>query len=145
MAKGFPDYFGQSVWPKYGVVINDNIAGLWINVPGTWIITARLGQGVLSHFELRAAGAVDLVNIELVFTLDGEIIQREFLLNLLAYNAIPGSNAAFVCRSYLIDPAVSMIVELTRDIPFGQSIDVSLIAPVGVDATIDTFVGYYAV
>lgn len=45
MARGYPDYFGQSIWPKYGTMFQDFSGAVTVAKDATETINTITGQG----------------------------------------------------------------------------------------------------
>ena len=143
MAKGYPDYFGQSIWPKYGPIKNDTnnvlIAGL-----ATTILTQITSMGVLCFLRIQISGVFDGLSYVLKMYVDNQIIQESSAGTYGILDTSPASNMPLVCTFKDVLTLVT-IVELHRDVPFGSSLKITIDTPGGANLSIDTTVNYYEI
>ena len=72
MAKGYPDFYGFSVFSKIGPVIDDTVAPLAVPTDVLTTIHNITGKGQIMGGHLRGADALDDVTTRLVLTIDGD-------------------------------------------------------------------------
>ena len=143
MSKGYPDYFGQSIWPKYGGMINDNgnfdIIGL-----DTVVLTSYTGQGVLVFldFEITDDDLVGSCSFEA--HVDGVPIQIQSLNGFRDEGPQVGNRSPLVCR--FADKVTGVyILNMGIDVPFRTSFEIQCNVAAGNTVHVSTYVGYYAV
>ena len=68
MAKGYPDFFGYSVFPDYGPAIQEHEAGVTV-APATTLALELTGKGTLhgARVTLLAAGGLENVTLSIQF------------------------------------------------------------------------------
>ena len=145
MAKGYPDYFGQSIWPKYGTLLWDH-AAFNIPVPATTILYEKIFSGVLAYLELKIVDHSNLSDPYFSVYVDGSKIHSITLLQMVAEGAHPGSHAPLVCR-YAERAIVNYFytIELGHDIPFRTSIKIDALTALPDDFFIATSFGCYSI
>lgn len=143
MAKGFPDYFGQSVWPKYGTIIAVPVNVAVVGAANT-VITQMTGQGVLTYLDFVVHSLVPADTAEVWVTIDGAIFQQDGLLSFHSWGHHVGSRLLIVARYASIADGY-YILELSHDVPFRTSVVASLLTFAGENLTINGRSEYYLV
>jgi len=126
MAKGFPDYFGQSIWPKYGTMLTDDelVAGV---APGaTATILYVTGQGQLRNASLFINGMGNPASIYILITVDGVLVYANPLYTIMYYFGDTPSDVIAQCTLYDIVAGIYSIV-INREIPFVSSFKVEIL------------------
>jgi len=93
MARGYPDYFGQSIWPKYGTA--HAISSVMTIGAGTnkKVIDISV-QGVLTCFKVYVSGSARMDDVVAFFNVDG------VLLDDLYFNKLSLAPTIFNPRSF---------------------------------------------
>jgi len=143
MAKGFPDYFGQSIWPKYGTMVADPLNVPVVGIANT-VITQRTGQGVLTYFDAVIHSLVPLDTSEIHVDIDGQIFQEDAMESFHSWGHHVGSRLIVVAR-YASIATGYYILELSHDVPFHTSINIHLLTFIGENLTVNSRAEYYLV
>lgn len=145
MAKGYPDYFGQSIWPKYGTLLYEH-SSFNIIVPATTILYEKISQGVLGYAEIRITDHSNLSDPYFSVYIDGSKMHSITLLQLIEQGALPGSHAPLVCR-YANKSTLDFeyTVELGHDLPFRTSIKIDVLTALPDDFFIALGFGCYTI
>ena len=103
MAKGYPDYFGQSVWPKHGSMrTDDELVGVIAGLDTETILLAT-GLGVLHGATIFINSTVLPAGIEFILTVDGIIVYQNFLLRIFQYFRDTPADIIISCTEYDIE------------------------------------------
>jgi len=145
MPKGYPDYFGQSVWPKYGDLIAAFDA-FHVHFNETTIMLAYTGQGVLSYLQIGitdiAMNDAALINIEI----DGNLLFQQTLMGFRVDGPHSGSVSPLTCYSVNMNPTFNEYkLEIGREMPFLHSIRVIAITGAAAHASYTIRSGIYCV
>lgn len=70
MARGYPDYFGRSIWPKYGTGLVSDLSANILAGSSADVIDLAL-QGILTYFKVLVSGANQMADVILQLYLDG--------------------------------------------------------------------------
>jgi hypothetical protein len=140
MAKGYPDYFGQSIWPKYGTMIGDDNTFHPIGVAVT-NIAARLGQGVLLYFEMYLNDNNYTETARFEIFVDGISLQYFKLSDIRTFGGGLFSNAPIIWRECNLLTGHHSF-ELKREIPYGLSFKIVATTFAGDDVLLTTFCKY---
>jgi hypothetical protein len=143
MAKGFPDYFGQSVWPKYGQMVKDTGFSVFFGA-GVATLTTHTGQGVLALGNMKVHGLVPSDLAHFTLKVDGRIWHYVYLADFTKYGIFPGTMGPFVARSVRVDDP-QYFLELSQPIVYGLSFDLDFHSVAGSDFTVDYDFIHYAV
>ena len=125
MARGYPDYFGQSIWPKYGTPLQSFWAVVFIAPTVTQEVLRIDAQGVLTSatFYIQLLGGTTGHNFTIV--IDGEIFAAVTATELLdGYDTNNGS-CYFEVTYYSVDDQYA-IIRLIKDIPFRSYLALSV-------------------
>jgi len=118
MARGYPDYFGYSVFPYYGdLLVQEQLAG-GVLAANTETIFELAHKGVIMGGELYIVGAVDPVNAEINITIDGSGVLSRFIVDL--YNNNYSEN-----NSYLLNLTRLTYGFSAASLQFGKEISFS--------------------
>lgn len=143
MAKGYPDYFGQSIWPKYGTMLieSDTITTIDNSETDVFVI---FGVGVWTY----------MMGI-IITTLSGGIyVIRGYIDGVLLFDIASGN--AYTCIYNESDGAIiktmfsdrendTLYISLNRDIPFHDSVRVTMQRLVNINVEFDYSIGWYKV
>ena len=121
MARGYPDYFGQSMWPKYGTPIKTNVLEDNIAAGDNLDVVSIDGQGVLFDVNITLATLGATRDMFLHLRVDSSLMETvEF--------GSPHLYMSFAACAYLLLPtyyspngAVCM-ARLAREVPFRSSV-----------------------
>ena len=143
MAKGYPDYFGQSVFPKYGpMTILSSLVPL-IGAGTTTLVTVD-GQGNLSYLELNMISAAGLTSAQFAMYIDGSKIQDMNLQFMMDRAIVVGSNQPLVLSyAKLID--YTFQIELSHALPYGLSFKLTVQTGAIENALVSVRAGYHSV
>lgn len=143
MAKGYPDFFGQSIWPKYGTMIVDSDSVDTAGAAETDVLTLT-GAGVWTY----------LLGILTPLAAGGEYTIRLYVDGGLLFILTSGS--AYVCaynegggsmlRVNYSDKSNDLIhVMLSKDLPFHDSIRVTVQRSAAINVNFTYYLGWYKV
>jgi len=121
MARGYPDYFGTSIWPKYGTPVITTADDVIVHGGSTDTMLTISCSGILflAHFYIYCD---DLANSHyLYFYVDGVLVSSKKLDNLTIDSGLNGS-ADLLNAVYFDNMAHAWVFELAREIPFHDSI-----------------------
>lgn len=121
MAKGYPDYFGQSIWPKYGAPIYNTTPVYELGMLETKNILSISGNGVLYslHSGVYADSTIVLVVVELF--VDGQMI-FDSSLPPTYIPAEHGSGGPVLGLSVWDKLLNYSMWDLVREVPFRESV-----------------------
>lgn len=121
MAKGYPDFFGTSIWPKYGAPIY-NATPTYVLAPlEVKDVLSILGNGVF--FGLHSAVYCDspFLGVVICLFIDGDLM-FDFSLPPTYIPAELGSGGPLLTLSVLDIPGMYSMFDLVREVPFRTSI-----------------------
>jgi hypothetical protein len=120
MAHGFPDDFGQSIWPKYGTPLyNSRTANLDPGVSAD-VLTIS-GQGLLFMLEARVDCTVHEIIHVLTLQIDSEYMVSTVLGTYLAENIPTPPYSELIMDRYCLDD-FKWHFHLRREIPFQNTV-----------------------
>lgn len=125
MARGFPDYFGRSIWPKYGTATSK--IGTSVNVASgdTDTIFSLSGMGVIKWLKVGCALELDYGSSFFRLTIDGSVIDALHFYYGVYSSIIPGGGSLWGVT--IFDLLLQTIrVESGLEIPFHDSVVVEL-------------------
>jgi len=126
VARGYPDFFGYSVFPFWGV---HQIQGMLWGVVGVGLnqdIFLLSLKGVVRGGSFTLDLPDDPSNIGITLTIDGNVFGAFFLDTLLRYNFLSRDTSVFYLLHYDSDAQKYTIV-LTPDISFGTEYRVNVL------------------
>lgn len=143
MAKGYPDYFGQSIWPKYGTMFIE-LDSVDTSDASETTVVEKTGPGVWTSYfgVISSLGAATTFTIRLY--VDGVLL------------ALYPSASLFTC-GYNQGPSQPLHVSLSResdfllhlslshDIPFQASFKLTIQRGGAINLTTDYRIGWYKV
>jgi len=122
MAKGYPDFFGTSIWPKYGTPTINTGAAIVVHGGNNDTIILITADGVL----FQAAFVIvcdDLANSHyLHLYIDGVLVESEKLDQLYLFTSLGGS-CGLMNVIHFDRLLYHYRFELAREIPFHDSIE----------------------
>ena len=144
MARGYPDYFGQSMWPKYGAPLMDSAEGIGIANLATETLHSIAAQGVLYDLTVQILGGSSIEGAVFYLKIDGEEITRWVASSLYErFYQITGSEVIVV---EMIDfETRTMIVRLRRELPFHSSVVLTVYNGTGDTVLVRSYLVYYVV
>jgi hypothetical protein len=121
MAKGYPDFFGTSIWPKYGTPIYTS-SGLMAIGPGlaTDVLTLT-ANGVLFCLYVFVEGVSDLLGTRIALYADGGEIARSGA-DIDDRYSILGGTGRVLAPIYSSRLTFVYEVSLSREVPFHNEI-----------------------
>lgn len=120
MAKGYPDFFGTSIWPKYGTPIN-TYTGI-VAVPGGAIVDVITinANGVLFSLDILLVGVSDLISsLFIVYADTGEMARLD--LDFDYRLTILGGAPLLLGLTYVDVLSFVRKASLSREMPFHDS------------------------
>lgn len=143
MARGYPDYFGQSIWPKYGTTITAN-GSEDINHGDEEFITDLTLQGILHRESIHLSGLGNLGEVMLIVFVDGAAVFGEYVKDIYTDGMLSGSGAYIALGCWNVIAGIAA-VNFLRDIAFRSRWLVSVYNASGAVITVKYEVSYYAV
>ena len=144
MARGYPDYFGQSMWPKYGAPLMDSAEEIGMANLATKTLHSIAAQGVLYDLTVLISGSSSIDGAIFYLKIDGEEITRwapnsayERFYHITGTEAIVVEVIDFETRM--------MIVRLRRELPFRSSVVLTVYNGTGDFVTVRSSLVYYVV
>ena len=145
MSKGYPDYFGQSVWPKYGDLIAAT-GGFHVHNNETTIMLAYTGQGVLSYLQIGITDIAMNDAVTISVEIDGDILFQQSLMGFRVDGPHSGSVSPLTCYSVNMNPTFNTYeLETGREMPFLHSIRVIAVTGAAAHASYAIRSGIYCV
>jgi len=143
MAKGYPDYFGTSIWPKYGTMLIGSGA-LPCNAAVLYDLFSLTGAGVFYFLRLvwddNALSEAGLI----YFIVDGEIILSTRVDELYLNGFIGSPRQLLKCTNYDAETKKGG-VELGFEIPFTNSLKIQFDSALGYNISFSWRYGWYKV
>lgn len=125
MARGYPDYFGQSIWPKYGSPLLINQSSTILSA-GTHTLIDISVQGVMFGLVARVSCATILTNIQLKLTIDGQL-SAESIYDDVNYQSLSPLAGELLHVTYATGDMLGAWWALSREIPFHDQFKLSLV------------------
>ncbi len=143
MARGYPDYFGQSIWPKYGTIIvaTDTFT---IGAMTDDDVISISGMGVFYHFRVYLNCAVAMGSSQLSLRADGvtlAFVQPE----VCPYYDVPFGGRSPLQLSWYEPDETYLVATLGVEVPFHDSFILRVLNAVGSNITGGVRYGYYNV
>ncbi len=145
MSRGYPDFFGQSMWPKYGTPIF--VSGSESAVSGADIVVLDVSaQGILVWFEADITNFPNvLTGTRCRFAVDG-VICRTLDCNQYSASAYSHGSRSPLILSYLDFIMQDAVFSNGIEIPFKTGFQISLINSGGLeDQTLTAQAMYYVI
>lgn len=143
MAKGYPDYFGQSIWPKFGTLLSDVNHAHIIDGANTDIIDINV-QGQVTDLLMLAQVVGDELSFETSLTVDTLASLGSRSRDLVDRTLGEMTGHLWVCN-YIKSDLTIMQMALQHPIPFHDRFLVNIANGSGVNLTITWFLGYYVI
>jgi hypothetical protein len=112
MAKGYPDYFGQSVWPKYGPLQFQGILSPDVLAGATTTLFSIAAQSIGRHGRMRLINVTNPTKVSMQLTVDGTLVLNYTLTYLFSVFGHGGAGDPIVVLNY-------DVIGQTFDIEFG--------------------------
>ena len=143
MAKGYPDYFGQSVWPKYGEMelstYNDPV-GTLLTIPVVDLTSqAVLHSGYIYIFNVTNPGSVSMEVI-----VDGKSLGAMDLSFYFRVSGVQGIRMPFIMTEYMSAGSFCIFV-VGVEIPFKSTFQVLVKNLTALDINVLSYLGYYRI
>ena len=123
MPRGYPDYFGQSIFPKYGVFTKEN-GTTTIAALSTDTVIKVTDKGRTYGARLHIDESFDVSNCVFRLVIDGTIVYDTTPAVSLKHNITEEGQAPFYLRRYdSIDNSYTLC--LSKDITFEQSLEIT--------------------
>ncbi|MCJ7639024.1 MAG: hypothetical protein MUO70_03935, partial [Euryarchaeota archaeon] len=125
MARGYPDYFGTSIWPKYGTPIRTG--GLVVNVPAGLDVDVIdiSANGVFFCAEIRFSTIGDYLASYVRLEIDNQLAWFWLLSNLTLPTSLGGAQE-LMAITYLDRLSDDLRMTLSREIPFRDRVKISV-------------------
>ena len=117
MARGYPDYFGQSMWPKYGTPIEVDLLETDIPHGEELDVVSILGQGILFNLKATLVETEASNNAYLDLYVDGTLMATISQVYSQYDNPMTAIGEVLVPIYRSINYG-ELIVGLTREVPF---------------------------
>ena len=141
MAKGYPDFYGFSVFPKIGPVVDDTVAPLAVPTDVLTTVHNVVGKGEIVGGHLRFMGGVDYITTRLVLIIDGNTAIDQLAYRLwYAYADQPDCGPLFITSINVVTHMLS--IAFTRGITFEQSFEVQVFHSEGFNRDVYSSVFY---
>ena len=144
MAKGYPDFFGTSIWPKYGTPVYTNSGLIIVPSLGTVNLISISGNGVLFSLDSYLTAAVDFESSDLFLIVDGAVMVRSVLDPEYLQTSLGGASPVL---GLVICSGVDHVLEwmLSREVPFHDSVILRLLNASLGNITTSTYTSHYVV
>lgn len=120
MSKGYPDWFGTSIWPKYGTPIQTTVAPVLIQPGISETLISISSQGVLFALEVTIIANVLDTGLTIQLNVDGEAFTYFTVKQLLdGSDGYAGPSIMKLKRFALEEGAYYM--SLIKEVPFRNS------------------------
>jgi len=103
MAKGYPDFFGFSIFPQYGSFSVEDLPVEIIADGDNFDIINVLGKGVVHSGDLTLSCDGNPLGISIQISIDGQDLAQEAPPWLLRHGFGPGVDTPIICTEY--DPS----------------------------------------
>lgn len=140
MARGYPDYFGTSIWPKYGTCVYSEASVISIASKENGVVWSITGSGVLFTLVIRISESIGLAASSVNLYIDNQMV-CDYDVNPDINRTSLSGGSRLIAATYVSYIEGYIELALTREVPFhdGASIDISndgdAAMSVGVDAT----------
>lgn len=125
MARGYPDYFGQSIWPKYGTPIVTGGSSVPVAAGTTVTIVDIDSTGVLFAASILTGTVGDYASSYFSLYVDDQLFWRCFLYNAFLPPASEGMEG--VMRVTMENRVAKYVhMALSREIPFKDSVQMKV-------------------
>ncbi len=125
MAKGYPDYFGTSIWPKYGTAILAGGDAMFAIAGATTTVLSIDGQGVLVMARISYAFGAGYLESAMRLIVDGSVFQYLSLDPNQGSGNVNGAHD-LLSIAYHNELSTLAVVLLTREIPFHDTIVINI-------------------
>jgi len=120
MPRGYPDYFGQSIFPKYGELIRINTTKIMAGSE-VWTVFDIDSKGVLYFLHIESKNVAGYDNLDIELTIDGSVFYNESVTDMYLYQNL------FMCSHplamvYNNEASHYLAIGLTKEVPFGTQI-----------------------
>jgi len=104
MSRGYPDFFGQSIFPKYGKPELDSRTGVW-GFGLDWLLVFEAdskGRSYGGYFHVKGTGQLD-TGFKLRYTIDGSVYTGRAVQDELDYGFSLNESQLFYLTRYAQD------------------------------------------
>jgi hypothetical protein len=144
MARGYPDFFGSSIFPGYGVPLSLVSMAIPIAAGATVAVVDLALKGSTGHGFIYLDDLVTIADVTVQATIDGYahfILGLDNLYNILA----PHERQSLVSLTYLNRESQHATLSICPGIPFGQSFKVEITNGLATDITANVELLYFSV
>ena len=125
MNRGYPDYFGFSMFPYFGeVLVQDQLLPLPLG-PGLFRIYELNHKGVILGGKFYLGTPVWPSPVEIIITIDGAVVLQERVLDMIEWGPFSVGSSPLNVTVYNQEDSYT-VHEFTREISFGQTFAVDL-------------------
>lgn len=144
MARGYPDFFGTSVFPSPGSASRSVSGGTNCPAGAVTSILTLTGKGTVFAGWISFINSPGLLDLFVQLTVDGLVLAKEDIYQLYKYNnSKPLGNLLYI---ELLSPDYNECqIGLGENVSYGQSYDISVDNQLGVLTTAYYNVNYYDV
>lgn len=142
MARGYPDYFGQSAWPKYGKLY----VAEWnqsIDSGNDADIVSLSMQGQVVSGNIRVVMAASPIDVLFTLTVDDLVVQLSW--DRFMYTDMTGRNGYPIELTYAGDDWLWHVYRIGAPVPFRTTFSINLLNQAAASVSIESIVGYYQV
>lgn len=137
MARGFPDYFGRSIWPKFGTANSLAVPSFDIASGDTQYVIQISGMGVLTYLRITIELKADFSGSSSRLRIDGASLGIVTLRDVSGISMFGGARPPWAWSMFDYDYGYAE-AQIGFEMPFHDSVDVDFtngsVDPVGVSA-----------
>lgn len=119
MPRGYPDYFGMSIFPKYG--LNSQETGVKACAPGYTTLFTVSGKGRSSGGTIIIYDDDFSVSDQLLIDIDGNNIMIQMISKLYEYNLTDDDCDFIRLKTYKTSTIKTIVMTFVKGITFDQS------------------------
>lgn len=143
MARGYPDYFGQSIFPRYGDTIPVDY-GVTATAHATTQLLSLTDKGFLLSASIEINGLGDNWSDFIKITVDGQDIPHESFSELYEQNIIHENDFIMWLTCYDINTQ-RYAISIIRNLQFQESLVVSYVNQSANNINVELKAAYYLV
>ena len=143
MARGYPDYFGTSIWPKYGSPLYASYSDV-VAAATTVKVLELAVQGVLLYAHVFIEDITDFTKVKVRPLLDSVSGYQLQIAELLSLGFVVGVRNPLVLASYNGN-AGSVCLYVPIEIPFHEGFAIEVFNNQATDISVIAQCGYYVV
>lgn len=144
MARGYPDFFGFSIFPFYGVLYRTPVAAIGPILNVETDLVEITGKGILTAGQITGVDVAINANPWLAIYVDGGEVFATTMEGLYAGGWLPGVKQLMVLN-YKAVADRTRIVHFPLQIPFGQSLRITCRDNAAVGVNFVAYLYYYQI